>query len=74
MFTIARSLVRNKIFILALLLAGYFLFAGNKEAPKPKSAGDTVSVTQPGAVAAHEDIADLVDGNAHAGFLPTQTG
>ena len=54
MFTIARSLVKNKIIILALLIAGYFLFAGNKEAPKPKSAWDTVSVTQPGAVAAHE--------------------
>ncbi len=54
MFTIARSLAKNKIIILALLLAGYFVFAGNKEAPKPKNAWDTVSVTQPGAVAAHE--------------------
>jgi len=54
MFTIARTLAKNKIIILALLLAGYFAFAGNKEAPKPKSAWDTVSVTQPAAVAAHD--------------------
>lgn len=47
MFTIARSLVKNKVVILALLVACYFAFAGNKEAPKPKNAWDTVAATQP---------------------------
>jgi hypothetical protein len=38
MFGFARTIFRHKILMLALLLAGYFLFAGNKEVPKPTSA------------------------------------
>lgn len=37
MFGFARSLIRHKILIFALLLAGYFMFAGNKEVPQPSS-------------------------------------
>lgn len=43
MFTLARTLVQNKLFLVALALVGYMLFAGNKEAPKPKNAWDTVA-------------------------------
>jgi|GEM_PF-5635239 len=43
MFTLARTLVQNKIFVAALALAIYMLFAGQKEAPKPKNAWDSVA-------------------------------
>lgn len=54
MFTFARTLVKNKVVILALLVAFYFAFAGNKEAPKPKNAWDTVAATQPSGGGAKE--------------------
>ncbi len=56
MFTFARSLVKNKVIILALLLAGYFAFAGNKEAPKPKNAWDPIASTQTSAPAKDEGL------------------
>ena len=37
MFGFARTLVQHKLLMVALLLAGYFLFAGEKEAPQPSS-------------------------------------
>lgn len=43
MFTVARTLVQNKVVILAILIGCYFAFSGNKEAPKPKNAWDTVA-------------------------------
>lgn len=43
MFTVARTLVQNKVVVLAILIGCYFAFAGNKEAPKPKNAWDTVA-------------------------------
>jgi hypothetical protein len=37
MFGIAQFVFRNKIVLIALVGVGYFLFAGQKEAPKPSS-------------------------------------
>ena len=59
MFTFARSLVKNKVVILALLLAGYLAFSGNKEPPKPKNAWDTVAAAPAGGGAATQ--ASLTD-------------
>ena len=37
MFGIARTIAQHKLLMIAILLAGYFLFAGEKEAPTSSS-------------------------------------
>lgn len=80
MFTVARTIVKHKLLVAALLLAGYFLFAGNKEAPQPKSAWDPIAATQPAMGQAKEPgltdkaIALVYAGARYAGveeYLPT---
>jgi hypothetical protein len=52
MFGFARAIMRHKILMLAVLLAGYFMFAGNKEVPKPTNAwANNASAPSPFSVA-----------------------
>jgi hypothetical protein len=46
MFGIAQFIFRNKIVLIALVGVGYFLFAGQKEAPKPSSPWSAGAATQ----------------------------
>ena len=46
MFGFARIIARNWIVLVALVGVGYFLLAGQKEAPKPSSPWSTVATTQ----------------------------